>query len=215
MPASLKTQNFDFPLYQPQDSFAPLTDFNLLSSGVDRNLMIVKTAADSAEAMSSANEMDIQELETWKAGLMQQLDSVLNTYSIQFNNLPVGVESGNIYNTIISNLFFIQFNIYVNLNNCQSTPISDVSSIYTVLTTPHRFFSNNISPNNAVIVSLLSVEIPHSGDSYTVPSLLRMWQDNNITYFGIVAKNTDELITLNRLMNIWGCGFARIDKTIV
>lgn len=154
MPASLKTQNFDFPLYQPQDLFAPLTDFNLLSNGVDRNLMLVKTAADSAEAMSSANELDIQEIETWKAGLMQQLQYLLEPQFVNFNPLQPGVLYAYDKNYRFGNIWFVNFKFTYNLADMTKVKVSEVNNFYKVLSTPTRLLPANHDITNPAALGI-------------------------------------------------------------
>lgn len=189
MPASLKTQNFDFPLYQPQDSFAPLTDFNLLSSGVDRNLMIVKTAADSAEAMSSANEMDIQELETWKTGISQEITKIISPVRWNFaaaNNINITQE------IIFDFGNYMAGKIEASFNPATATKeIVENNSIIVLGTSP--IIHSTATLTEFRVIGKVQVLVKYNDEMFEKVKYrnIVLWQRANIQYMGLLLSTAE------------------------
>lgn len=211
MPASLKTQNFDFPLYQPQDLFAPLTDFNLLSNGVDRNLMLVKTAADSAEAMSSANELDIQEIETKVAGIQLSILPLLNLVNLTFN--PGLGMSETFYRGIKQGDLFL-FEMRVDCRNpslAQKTPLSETVSIITLATSPNLLTLSPTNPAEAWVMGIANINYIKDNENITGPSSLLTWRDENIQYYGIPLPIAGDILAGNVYFQSWGTAFRNFN----
>lgn len=195
MSASGKTPNFDFPLYEVQDNFAPLTSFNLLSNKADQQLALVKSSADTAEALSSANEQDIQALETWKAGLMNQLSSVLNTRFLTINNTQQGtVQSLNAKLGIIGNLLYLYSNNKYTISDMIRIPIQNFADAYVIFSTPELPFSMNYNQLYEIGVHLTSM-VKKDNVSYEHREMpYGLIRQQSITY--VCVRMSDEDITL-------------------
>lgn len=64
MSASSVTQNFNLPIYNPEDITSWLTDFNGAMQLIDAALLAIKTAADTAEVDLTALEAQVNQLKT-------------------------------------------------------------------------------------------------------------------------------------------------------
>lgn len=64
MSASSVTQNFNLPIYNPEDITSWLTDFNGAMQLIDAALMAIKTTADTAEVDLTSLEAQVNQLKT-------------------------------------------------------------------------------------------------------------------------------------------------------
>lgn len=200
MSASGKTPNFDFPLYEVQDNFAPLTSFNLLSNKVDQQLALVKSSADSAEALSSANEQDIQALETWKAGLMTQLNDFFNPHFLTINtSIPGSTANVAAACVLMGSLIYIYSHNTFHIQDMMKIPIT-TGNIYPIFSTPNLIIPNmkeNTPYNIGPVYCLLN---PIEGqtkytDWYSRERPIVFYRQNSITYGCVKLIEEDETKT--------------------
>lgn len=193
MSASGKTPNFDFPLYEVQDNFAPLTSFNQLSNKADQQLALVKSSADTAEALSSANEQDIQALETWKAGLMAQLSNILAPRKLIINTTIQGTsQEVNSTLCIIGDLLYCYSHNNYKIKNMMRIPIEDADDAFPLSSTPEKVWQdmgdNVMYPLGVQSTLLYKVE----GDVFVSRERsVALIRQNSITYFCIRMSNKD------------------------
>lgn len=206
MAASAKTANFKFPLYVPQDTFAPLTSFNQLSQGVDTQLAIVKTAADSAKAMSSANETDINTLQVDVLGLKQILQPFNSPTGYQFNPNPTGVTGAINYAFKMGPMFHWMMTSSGRPGDMQSAPFGEDRKLYTIASTPSKVFPQDSIPlQNAKLFGPVSImTLPGGTDADTRYGNIYVWREGNITYFGVSLGNQYTVVTQNLNMTVWG-----------
>lgn len=195
MSASGKTPNFDFPLYEVQDNFAPLTSFNLLSNKADQQLALVKSSADTAEALSSANEQDIQALETWKAGLMAQLQYALSPVELPLTSSDTLTGwKGQLTDAGVSKTMLGKIQAHNGIANLPKFTYSSTHDLYVFATSSKRLYNTDIPSSNAKLIAYAvgSVNVNSEWlDSYID---VYCFQQSNITYFAaMVGKNSNLL----------------------
>lgn len=203
MSASGKTPNFDFPLYEVQDNFAPLTSFNLLSNKADQQLALVKSSADTAEALSSANEQDIQALETWKAGLMSQLSNIFAPRNYNINSNIQGA-NGPIQAKLVltGDLLYIYSNNLYTTANMIHIPIEAKNDAYPIFSTPEipiPDMKENLAYELGSCLNILITPEPNANYNVNDRSIVLIRQ-NSITYACIRlneydVSNFDRIIT--------------------
>lgn len=210
MSASGKTPNFDFPLYEVQDNFAPLTSFNQLSNKADQQLALVKSSADTAEALSSANEQDIQALETWKAGLDAVLNSFFNPTIKQINTTVPGC-NGKVQASIVraGSLLYLYSHNRFNPEEMVKIPVPNLDAAYAIASSPALAFENmkeNVLYSLGVQWCYMQPK-PHDPD-YSEPLIrersLALIRQNSITYLCLRLSNRDLIISE---YVITGCNF--------
>lgn len=76
MSATLKTPNYDFPIYSANDTTSWLTDFNNAMTGIDSNLKNVNTTADNADAKADANNTAIGNLQDTTQTQAEQINGL-------------------------------------------------------------------------------------------------------------------------------------------
>lgn len=193
MSASGKTPNFDFPLYEVQDNFAPLTSFNQLSNKADQQLALVKSSADTAEALSSANEQDIQALETWKAGLMARLNSILAPRKLTANPTIQGTSQEVVSSLcVIGDLLYCYSHNRYEIKNMIRIPIEGADDAFPLFSTPEKVWQdmkdNVMYPLGVQYTLLYKVE----GDVFNARERsLALIRQNSITYFCIRLSDKD------------------------
>lgn len=213
MSASSKTPNFDFPLYEPQDTFAPLTSFNLLSNKADQQLALVKSSADTAEALASANEQDIQTLETWKAGLMAQLNSVLTPRKLIINPTIQGTSAViNAFLCVTGDLLSCYSHNNYATKNMMRIPIENVDDAFPLFSSPEKVWSdmkdNVMYPLGVQFTLLQKIEDDVFAPRERSMALIRQ---NSITYFCIRLSQKD----LNDYDNVITCCNFCIPRTVI
>lgn len=193
MSASGKTPNFDFPLYEVQDNFAPLTSFNLLSTKADQQLALVKSSADTAEALSSANEQDIQALETWKAGLMSSLAEFLSPNILTFTKIGTMDYHARAFTNGVN--FFFSINSQIEVSALAIFPFIQNNKLYVIAKSANTIFDKSIDSIHAIYGGPCFGRVG-AGDSSTIyiPDIY-VWQDSNILYFGIALADDSPIIT--------------------
>lgn len=212
MSASSKTPNFDFPLYEPQDTFAPLTSFNLLSSKADQQLALVKSSADTAEALSSANEQDIQVLETWKAGatlLLSKLNSnIISPVKLIWNEVT-GVNSATPRATMVGTTLLFQFRGNIDFTSCPSFQRVPGYKMYVFTTSSTKIYRGPLPSNQAAIICPMIAMYKVENNLGLILGNAFTWQDSNLVYFGIEIQNESNILqghaTLIGSGHLWGC----------
>lgn len=203
MSASGKTPNFDFPLYEVQDNFAPLTSFNQLSTKADQQLALVKSSADTAEALSSANEQDIQALEIWKSGLMKSLNTLFTPKRFTWNAVN-GVSNYSARGMIFGSNFFFEYSGHINLGQVPNFPHAGPNTkIYVIATSPVKAYKDILPSIQATVLGGSSCKVESTEQIYH-PNLF-LWQDENITYVGVALGDNSEL--LNKTVDILSSNF--------
>lgn len=193
MSASGKTPNFDFPLYEVQDNFAPLTSFNLLSTKADQQLALVKSSADTAEALSSANEQDIQALETWKAGVNVSLTQFLSPTQLILTRIGnMDYHAKGFINGV--NLFFT-INAQIPVAELASFPFIANNKLYVIAKSSTTIFKNSITSRNAIYGGYVVGRVG-AGDASSIylPDMY-IWQESNILYFGVALADDSPILT--------------------
>lgn len=212
MSASGKTPNFDFPLYEVQDNFAPLTSFNLLSNKADQQLALVKSSADTAEALSSANEQDIQALETWKGGINQivtALDSDFVTPVKLVWNDVTGVNSSTSRATMLGTTLFFQYRGNIDFTACPSFQRVPGHKMYVFATSSTKIYKSPLLSTNAAIMCPVIAMYNFQNKLGIILGNAFTWQDSNLVYFGIEIQNESDILqgqaTIIGSGHLWGC----------
>lgn len=76
MSASSVTQNFNLPIYNPEDITSWLTDFNGAMQLIDAALLAIKTTADTAELDLTSLETQVNQLKTTVQSMSGDVDTL-------------------------------------------------------------------------------------------------------------------------------------------